>query len=177
MTRHGSSNHCLRLPATAAGLSLALIAMAGCGATERPAGPELEVEDVWVRAVAVAGDAVAPEPGTGHPSGHGAGPNTAAYLTLRSHGGEADRLVDAATEVASAVELHRTEVVDGVMRMRQVEDGVPIAPGSTVELRPGGLHIMLMGVSRTLAPGDRVDLTLHFERAGPVTAKAEVRER
>ncbi len=96
----------------------------------------------------------------------------AGYLTLRT-AGAADRLVSASTPVARTVELH-TMIRDGdVMRMRPVED-IAVPPGQTVTLAPGGLHIMLIGLTQPLELGSRVPLTLRFERAGEVTVELAV---
>ena len=104
-----------------------------------------------------------------HPWARAAGANTngAAYMTLRNAGGQPDRLVSASTPIARTVELH-THVRDGeVMRMRPVAD-IPVPAGQTVRLRPGGLHVMLIGLTEPLRQGAEVPLTLRFERAGEV---------
>ena len=111
----------------------------------------------------------------GHPWSRAAGANAtgAGFLTLRNTGTQPDRLVSASASVARAVELH-THVRDGdVMRMRPV-DAIPVAPGQTVELRPGGFHIMLIGLKEPLVQGTRVPLTLRFERAGEVRVELAV---
>jgi len=110
----------------------------------------------------------------GHPWSRAApaGRTGAAYMTLRTTGA-ADRLLSASSPVAARVELH-THVRDGdVMRMRPVAD-IPVTPGETVELKPGGLHLMLIDLTAALQPGTRVPLTLHFERAGDVTVELAV---
>jgi copper(I)-binding protein len=111
----------------------------------------------------------------GHPWSRAAGANTngAAYMTLRNTGRDADRLLVASTPVARTVELH-THVRDGeVMRMRPVAD-IPIPAGQTVRLRPGGLHVMLIGLKEPLRQGTTVPLTLRFERAGETTVQLEI---
>lgn len=97
----------------------------------------------------------------------GANANGAAFLSLRNGGAQADRLVSAETPLATRIELH-SMIRDGdVMRMRPVPD-IPIAAGQTVELRPGGLHVMLIGLREPLRQGAEVPLVLRFERAGEV---------
>jgi hypothetical protein len=111
----------------------------------------------------------------GHPWARAAGANAngAAYMTLRNAGGQADRLVSASTPVARTVELH-THIRDGeVMRMRPVAD-IPVPAGQTVRLRPGGLHVMLIGLTEPLRQGTTVPLTLRFERAGEATVQLEI---
>jgi len=111
----------------------------------------------------------------GHPWTRAAGANTngAGFLTLRNTGAAPDRLVSAASPAARVVELH-THIREGdVMRMRPVAD-IPIPPGQTVHLRPGGLHIMLIGLNEPLRQGASVPLTLRFERAGEVQVTLSV---
>jgi len=88
--------------------------------------------------------------------------NGAIYLTLVNHGAAADRLVGVSSAAAAKVELHESAMAEGVMRMRQVE-AIEIAPGEQVMLAPGGLHVMLMGLSGPLVEGGTVPLTLRFE--------------
>ncbi|SEA20931.1 copper chaperone PCu(A)C [Rubrimonas cliftonensis] len=99
---------------------------------------------------------------------------SAAYMTIETTG-EEDRLIAAASPAAARVELH-THLLDdqGVARMREVE-AIPLAPGAPAELRPGGLHVMLMGLAAPLEPGGEIAITLSFERAGDVTLTAPVR--
>lgn len=93
----------------------------------------------------------------------------AGYLTLTNEGSEADRLIAVNAPVAGRAEIHTTEMVDGVARMRQLENGVELAPGKTVELRPGGTHIMFMDLRQSVSAGTRVPVTLTLQRAGKIT--------
>jgi copper(I)-binding protein len=112
-------------------------------------GP-IRIESSWARAT---------------PPGGKAG---GAFVTLRNTGDAPDRLVSAMSGIAERVELH-THIKDGdVMRMREVEGGIPLPPGETVMLQPGGLHIMLLGLSQGLKADSRFPLTLTFEKAGSV---------
>jgi copper(I)-binding protein len=101
-------------------------------------------------------------------------PTAAGYMTLHNRGGVADRLVGAETPLARSVELHEQRMEDSIMRMRPQPEGIPIPPGGTVILGPGGLHLMLVGPTRALARGERVPLTLRFERAGEVRVELAV---
>lgn len=124
---------------------------------------------------AAAHDYTAGDIAIAHPWSRAAGANAtgAGFMTLRNTGTQADRLVSASASIARAVELH-THVRDGdVMRMRPVE-AIPVAPGQTVELRPGGFHVMLIGLKEPLVQGARVPLTLRFERAGEVQVELAV---
>jgi hypothetical protein len=103
----------------------------------------------------------------------GAEGNGAGFLRLRNGGAQPDRLLSAATPAARVVELHTMERDGDVMRMRPVRD-ILVAPGATVELRPGGFHIMLIGLTAPMAQGGRVPLTLRFERAGEVQVELAV---
>lgn len=102
-----------------------------------------------------------------------AGVNAAAYMTLTNDGDSADQLISASTDIAGSVELHQTTTEDGSMSMQQVT-GVEIPAGGQAVLEPGGLHVMLIGVTEDLAEGDTVELTLAFEDAGEQTVSAEV---
>ena len=87
---------------------------------------------------------------------------------LKITGGSAnDRLLSASAGVSKMAELHTMEMDGDVMRMRPV-DGIAIPAGATVELKPGGNHVMFMGLTQTLKAGARFPLTLRFEKAGEV---------
>jgi copper(I)-binding protein len=103
----------------------------------------------------------------------GANGNGAGFLRLRNGGTQPDRLISASTPAARVVELHTMERDGDVMRMRPVRD-IVVAPGATVELRPGSFHIMMIGLTAPMAQGGRVPLTLRFERAGEVQVELAV---
>lgn len=87
----------------------------------------------------------------------------AAYLTLEAPAG--DRLTSLSTPVAKAAELHTMTIEGGLMKMRPLS-GVDLPAGQAVTLKPGGTHIMLMGLKEALRAGQSFPLTLHFEKAG-----------
>ena len=97
--------------------------------------------------------------------------NGAAYVTIQSP--TADRLVSASTPVAKKAELHTMSMQGMVMKMRPIS-GVDIPPGQPVSLKPGGEHIMLMGLNQPLREGQSFPLTLDFEKAGPRTVTVTV---
>ncbi|MBE9557659.1 MAG: copper chaperone PCu(A)C, partial [Proteobacteria bacterium] len=79
-----------------------------------------------------------------------------------------DKLISAATANAKKTEIHETKMEDGIMKMRMVMGGLTIPAGGKVELKPMGLHVMLMGVTEKLIEGETLMLTLTFEKAGSV---------
>lgn len=101
-------------------------------------------------------------------------PVGAGYLTIVNAGTEADRLVSATTEVTPTVEIHTMSVVDGVMKMEQLPEGIDIPAGGTVSLAPGGLHIMLIGPNQPFVEGECVALVLNFETAGALPVELNV---
>lgn len=104
-----------------------------------------------------------------------AGPakNGVVYLTIVNNGAAADRLVKAASPVAKMTSLHISRMEGEVMKMEPVE-AIAATPGKPVELKPGGLHIMLMGLKAPLEEGQMFPVTLTFEKAGSVEVKVMV---
>ena len=98
----------------------------------------------------------------------------AGYLKLANKG-PADRLVSATSPAAGTVEIHSMSMEGDVMKMRQI-DAIEIATGQTVELKPGGYHLMLMGLKAPLKVGDKFPLTLKFEKSGEVVVTVNVEE-
>lgn len=96
----------------------------------------------------------------------------AAYVSLMLHG-DADRLVGVSSPAAKVAGLHQTQAMDGVMKMEHV-DGIDIPANGKLEMKPGGYHIMLMGLTQPLKEGDEIELTLTFEKAGEIKVKARV---
>ena len=96
-----------------------------------------------------------------------------AYFTIRNVGKDADRLLRVSSPVAQTVELHSMTMDGTLMKMRTVS-ALDIPPGSTVILGTGGYHVMLTGLRQPLAVGDKVPLTLTFEKAGALDVSAYV---
>jgi hypothetical protein len=96
------------------------------------------------------------------------------YLTIENKGAAVDRLLGGATDVAGKIEVHEMSMKDGVMIMRPLDQGLAIDPGKTVKLAPGGYHLMLMDLKAGLKQGDKVPLTLQFEKAGKVQVSFDV---
>ena len=91
------------------------------------------------------------------------------YATITNKGLEGDRLVGGSVPFAGRLEVHEMDVVGGVMRMSRIDGGLAVGPGETVELKPGGLHLMFIDVTEPPVAGTSVPVTLVFERAGEVT--------
>jgi copper(I)-binding protein len=100
--------------------------------------------------------------------------NGAVYVTLSNSGSQPDALVSASTDVAQTAELHQTTRDGGVMKMRPVK-AIPVPAGGQTELKPGGYHIMLMGLKQDLTPGEKVAVTLKFEHGGETRIEAPVK--
>jgi len=97
------------------------------------------------------------------------------YLTIENKGSAAERLLSASTPVAKKIEIHEMAVTDGIMTMRPIEDGLSIKSGDTVKFLPGGLHLMIIGLNGPLVQGDKVSVTLRFEKAGEIVVSFDVR--
>lgn len=121
------------------------------------AASDVVVEEAWVRAL--------PPNQT----------NTAAYMTIRNARSEAIVVVGGSSEIAQALEVHHTLEVDGMMRMEQLNE-LRIAAGEQVSLSPGGIHLMLLGLSSMPAPGDEVSLCLQLASGEEVCTVAPARK-
>ena len=97
------------------------------------------------------------------------------YLIIENRGQMTDRLLSGSTEAAKKVEIHEMAVIDGVMTMRPVQEGLAIGAGQTVKFVPGGLHLMLVGLTAPLKQGDLIQLSLKFENAGEIVVPFEVK--
>src|SRR5882762_10939727 len=97
------------------------------------------------------------------------------YLTIENKGAAPDRLLGGSGDIAGKVEVHEMTMNNGVMTMRPLDKGLVIEPGKTVKLAPGGIHLMLMDLKGPFKQGDKVPLTLEFERAGKVKLSFEVK--
>lgn len=99
----------------------------------------------------------------------------AIFLRIENHSPGDDRLVSVTSDVAEMVQLHTSKAgADGVMQMLPIEGGVAVPKGATHDLTRGGDHVMLMGLTRKLAPGDKIDVTFTFETFGPVAVQVPV---
>ncbi|HIE54237.1 MAG TPA: copper chaperone PCu(A)C [Chromatiaceae bacterium] len=142
----------MRNPITALFLALFLVAPTWAGS----AADDIEVIDPWAREIP---------------------PNmttSAGFLAMKNSGSREHKLVGAESPVTGMVELHTHINDQGVMRMRPVEN-MPIPAGGTTELKPGGLHLMLMRLKKPIKAGDKLPITLIFEDGSRKEIEAEVR--
>jgi len=133
-----------------------LIAIAGPALAQGTGTSTIAVEQPWARAT---------------PAGATTG---AAYMTIDNKSGNADRLTGASSDVAGKVQIHEMMVVNGVMQMRQLADGLAIPAGGSVALKPGSYHVMLIGLKKPLAAGQTFPLTLTFAKAGNISITVPV---
>jgi copper(I)-binding protein len=98
----------------------------------------------------------------------GSMPSSAAYLSITNHGAMDDQLLAVESSLARKTELHTMEVTNGVMKMRQIDGGIAIPAGKTIQLAPGGFHVMLIGLKAPLNGDENYQVTLVFEKAGKV---------
>jgi copper(I)-binding protein len=96
------------------------------------------------------------------------------FLTIENKGTGADKLVGGSTDAAAKLEVHQMSMNNGVMKMHQVEGGLAIEPGKTVKLAPGGYHLMLVNLKHPFKQGEKVPVTLEFEKAGKVDVTLDV---
>src|SRR6266404_1711286 len=96
------------------------------------------------------------------------------YLTIENKGTAPDRLLGGSGDIAGKVEVHEMAMNNGVMTMRPLDKGLVIEPGKTVKLAPGGYHLMLMDLKQPFKQGDKVPVTLEFEKAGKVALSLDV---
>ncbi len=96
------------------------------------------------------------------------------YLKITNTGTTPDRLLSGASEIAKRFEVHEMRMEGGVMKMRELKNGVEIAPGATVEFKPGSSHVMFVDVAKPFTKGDRVKATLTFEKAGKIDVEFAV---
>jgi copper(I)-binding protein len=96
------------------------------------------------------------------------------YLTIENKGTAPDRLLGGSGDIAGKVEVHEMSMNNGVMTMRPLDKGLTIDPGKTVKLAPGGYHLMIMDLKGPFKQGDKVPVTLEFEKAGKVTLSLDV---
>jgi copper(I)-binding protein len=96
------------------------------------------------------------------------------YLKITNKGKGSDRLIGGTFAGAEKVEIHEMTMKDGVMKMRELTDGLAIKAGETVELKPGGYHLMFVGLKKPIADGANVKGSLSFQKAGSVDVEFKV---
>ena len=103
------------------------------------------------------------------------GMNSATYFVIQNHNTQADELVGATSDVADAAEVHESKMEGDVMMMSHVE-AVTLEPSTKVEFKPGGYHVMMIGLKRDLKAGDEIDVTLQFKNSPDITITVPVKE-
>lgn len=96
------------------------------------------------------------------------------FMTIENKGSAPDKLVGVSAEIAGKVEMHEMAMDKGVMKMRPLDKGLVIEPGKTVKLAPGGYHLMLQDLKNSFKEGEKVPVTLEFEKAGKVAVSLDV---
>jgi len=99
----------------------------------------------------------------------------AVYMTLANKTDASDRLTAASSDVAAEVQIHQMSVVNGIMKMRQLTDGLAIPARGSVTLKPGSYHVMLIGLKKPLTVGETFPLTLTFQKAGNISVTVQVK--
>lgn len=98
-----------------------------------------------------------------------------AYFTLKNDTGKSDRLLKISTPIAEKVQVHRTEILDGIARMREVAV-LHVEAGQELKFEPNGMHLMLMGLKKPLVEGQTFELNFVFEVSGARKVKVAVRK-
>jgi hypothetical protein len=149
----GQDSHALKSPAPAL-IILAQAASSDAGKSFKAGG--ITVQAPWSRAT----------PGGAQVAG--------GYMTITNNGKDADRLTGGTFPLASRFEIHEMKTEGGVMTMRPIPEGLEIKPGETIEFKPGGYHLMFMGLKQGLKEGRSVKGTLTFEKAGTIEVEYRV---
>ncbi len=121
-------------------------------------GGEIIIKDPWIRAVPLSSK------------------NTALFMTIVNKSDKQDSLISVKTDIAKMVMIHKTVEENGIMKMKHV-DSLSIPPYSEVKLKPGGLHIMIMGLKRPIKEGENVKINLFFKNSGNIEILAPVLRR
>jgi len=138
--------------------ALGVLLFVGAGPSVQSGEATIRIDGAWARRALML-------------DGSGTG---AVYAALVNPGRAADALLAAEGDIAKSVEVHETFQDQGMAKMRPVKK-IDVPPGRTVELKPGGYHIMLIGLTRDLKPGETVQLTLVFQHAGKIPVTAQVK--
>lgn len=124
------------------------LSLTGCAATANDSSPAIEITDGWVRVSEMT---------------ETEGGMTGAFAVLTNSSDKDISLIAGESEVAGVVEIHEVAMVDGEMKMQEIAGGIKIPAGQSVTLEPGGLHVMLMKLTRGLLEGEEIALTLKFD--------------
>jgi periplasmic copper chaperone A len=150
-------------------LLLAVLLLSSCTAPKGGSGSvkSIDVSGVWGRESAGMGEMA----NQGSDTNFG---NGAIYMQIDNKGNTPEKLIKVESGVAATVEMHQTTMDGEVMKMGPVES-IDIPANSKVEFKPGGYHIMLVGLKKELKAGEKIHLTLIFETSGSLDVDAEIR--
>jgi hypothetical protein len=118
--------------------------------------PKIEINKAWIREVPPVSSL------------------SAVYMIIENSGSEDDRLIEVNTDVADRAELHTTLIDEKDIVSMQKSKFIDIPSGKSVELKPGGSHIMLIGLKNQIKAGDNIELNLKFEKSGVIKVQAQV---
>lgn len=137
---------------------IGVMVVAACAPAAAP-GPKVTVEAVWGRSSPKVADA------------------GAFYMNLKNTGGAADKLIGVKSDACGMAEMHETVDKGGMMQMQPIAgQTIEVAAGATVELKPGGMHIMCMMKKADFKTGDKYAITLTFEKSGEIKVDAEIKD-
>ena len=128
-----------------------MVTIAGCSANS-----DIQISDIWARPGLAEG-------------------NSAVFFVVDNPSNEDDRILSASSDIATAVELHESTLIDDVMKMEK-QEFVLIPAGEEVLFKPGGLHVMLIGLHKDLMVGDEFILTIQLEKNGEIPLDVVVEE-
>lgn len=132
---------------------LGALLLTACGAQVG----EVETQGIWIRSAMQ-------------------GENSAMYILLSNHSAQDDEMVGASSDIAVAVEVHKSMMdSNGTMKMTP-QDSVPLPAGTEVEFAPGGLHIMFVGLKKDLKIGDTVNVVLYFKNHADISLMVPVQD-
>ena len=147
-------------------LAVAALSLAACNPSEQAKAPTADAAGPVAPAVVASGAWC-------RPSANGAKAG-GCYVTLKAT--TTDRLMGGSTPAAGSLQVHEMKIEDGMMKMAELTQGLPLPAGQVVALAPGGNHLMLVGLTAPLVEGATVPLTLQFASAPAVTVQAAVRQ-
>ncbi len=138
--------------------TLAALALSACASSQQTSNRGITVTDAWAR----------PSPMMDRAG--------VVYMVLQNNSSVDDKLLSAQSDVAKTIELHETKQSGDMMEMSPIPN-IPLPSNGKAELKPGGMHMMLVGLNRELKAGDKINFTLFFDKAGQVPVTVEVRDQ
>jgi hypothetical protein len=153
-------------------LGVLLVILSSACSSQPTQDKTMEIQNAWARPAMLMNTE-----SSSNESGHMSEGDSvsAAYMIIRNNGNSADKLVRVSSEICEAVELHTSLTEGDVTKMMPV-DGIEIPANGQAELKPGGLHIMLIGLKQDLKVSDKIRLQLEFENSSPMEIEVEVRQ-